>query len=195
MAKYYFSLFNSQEINDERVFSDIKKSLAESNNISMDKVPNEWVYDVFSDYINDVKQDLDIETDGYIVAYCKIGLWSGNAIGYRTFGTNIKNIFDYCGCDDGEWYTDRYNVRAVLSHHDGKNYLVFRYVKDENTLERVCNNIYNGKIRTEDNFFRVTKSILPFIAKAFGWKNYGSISHKKQPESTVENPVLLEAVR
>lgn len=173
MNNGYICLFNSQDIEDEGTFHDIKANIAEANNIPMNKVSDDWVYDTFFDYINDIKQNLNIEIEGYIVAYCRVKLWSGNTVGYKTFGTNIQKIFNYCGCAEGEWYADRYNIRAFLLHHDGSNQLVFRYVESKEKLERVCNNIYNGKIRTEKDFFKATKSIRSFIAKVYGWKEYG----------------------
>lgn len=173
MKTNYFGLFNSREIDDENVFNAIKEGLAEANEIPIDKVPDEWVYENFNDYLDDKRMIFDIETGGYIVAFCSLGLWIGNRIGYREFGTNVRDIFNYCSCDDGEWYADKYNVRATLLHHDGSNQLVFRYVESKEKLERVCNNIYNGKIRTEKDFFKATKSIRPFIAKVYGWKEYG----------------------
>lgn len=173
MKKYYFGLFDSLEICDQDVFNEIKESLAESNEISIDEVPDEWVYDNFNDYLDDERLNLDIETGGYIIAFCQLGFWYGQRIGYRKFGTNVKEIFDYCSCDDGEWYADRYNVRANLFHHDGTHHLVFRYVKSEDALERVCDAIYDGRIKTEKDFFRNTKSIRPFIAETYGWKKYG----------------------
>lgn len=178
MKKDYFGLFNSREIDDENVFNGIKESLAECNDIPADEVPDEWVYDNFNDYLDDERLNLDIETGGYIVAYCQLGLWFGQRHGYRKFGTNVKDIFDYCSCDDGEWYADKYNVRATLLHHDGRNHLVFRYVESEEDLERVCDAIYDGKIKSEKDFFRMTKSIRPFIAETYGWKEYGKQAHK-----------------
>lgn len=179
MKKNYFGLFNSRDIDDENVFNDIKESLAEANEIAISKVPDEWVYENFNEYLDDERRNLDIETGGYIVTYCSLDLWMGNRIAYRKFGTNIKDIFDFCSCDDGEWYADRYNVRATLLHHDGRNHLVFRYVKTEGELERVCDAIYDGKIKPEKNFFRMTESIRPFIAKTYGWEEYGKQACKK----------------
>lgn len=178
MKKHYFGLFDSREIGDKNVFNDIKKSIAECNGISADEVSDEWVYDSFNNYLDEERQNLDIETGGYIVAFAQVGLWFDTRIGYRTFGTNVRDIFNYCSCDDGEWYADRYNVRANLFHHDGMHHLVFRYVESREDLERVCDAIYNGGIESEKDFFRMTKSIRPFIAKTYGWKEYGKQAHK-----------------
>lgn len=171
--KNYFGLFNSCDIYDESVFDDIKESLAECNEIPGTEVPDEWVYNDFYEQLNCERLNLDVETGGYIIALADLGLWDGRRIGYRKFGTNIKDIFDFCSCDDAEWYADKYNVRANLHHHDRTNRLVFRYVESEDELEKVCDAIYNGKIKDESGFFRMTKSIRPFIANVYGWKQYG----------------------
>lgn len=175
----YFDLYNSFDIDDEESFNSIKEDLADSNEIPVEEVPDEWVYDSFYDYLDDLRRDLDIQIEGDIIAFCDLGYWNGRSVGYKRFGTNIKEIFTFCSCDGAEWYADEYNVRANLYHHDGTHRLVFRYVKTGEELKRICNAISNGKIKSEKDFFQMTKSIRPFIAEAYGWQEYGKQAHKE----------------
>lgn len=171
--KFYFGIFNSWDILEDEVFNDIRDGIAECNNLESNEVPDEWVYDSFWEYLNDEKSNLNIETGGYILAFASLGLWDGKHIGYKEIGTNVKEIFDFDGYDDYEWYADKYNVRATLYHHDGRNHVIFRYVESQEKLESLCEKIYDGRIKSERELFRSTKSIRPFVAKTYGWKEFG----------------------
>ena len=148
--------------------------LAECNELEENEVPEEWITESILDGLGDEKMNLDIETGGYILAFANVGLWYGTRIGYKQIGTNVKDIFEsWYGGDDCEWYADKYNVKAISYNHDGRSYMVFRYVESEEKLEKVCEKIFDGRIKTEKDLYRATKSIRPFVAKTYGWKEYG----------------------
>ena len=172
--KFYFGIFNSWDVIDDEIRKDVREGLAECNNLEENEVPEEWIDDSILGCLDDEKMNLDIETGGYILAFATLGLWHGKCTGYKEIGTNVNEIFDsYHGGDDCEWYADKYNVRAIAYHHDGRNYMVFRYVETQEQLEKLCEKIYDGKIRSERDLFRVTKSIRPFVARTYGWEEYG----------------------
>ena len=172
--KDYFGIYNSWDCYDENIQKETREMLAECNNIPLEEVPENWVYESISDWLEDEKSNLDKETGGYILAFANLGLWDGNHIGYKEIGTNVNEIFNSTyGGDECEWYADKYNVRCRASHHDGTNSIVFRYVNSEEKLEKLCDDIWNGKIKTEEQLYRRTKSIRPFVANIYGWKQYG----------------------
>ena len=86
-------------------------------------------------------------------------------------GNNIANIL-HTRCEDAEWYGDAYNIRGILHHHDGTNYVLYRIAKDEETAERIAAKIYNGEI-DERGFRKLTRSLYPDVAAVYGWKIAG----------------------
>lgn len=171
--KNYFDIFNSWDLLDDDVVKDIREGLADCNSMEPDEVPEERISEDFWRSLDDEKRNLDIETGGVIIALSNLGFWYGRRLGRKTIGTNVNNIFDFHDYDDYEWYGDKYNIRATLYHHDGRHHVLFRYVDSEEVAEKVCEKIYDGRIKTEKEFMKATKSIRPFIAKTYGWKEFG----------------------
>lgn len=167
--KQHRVIFNSRDIYDEDVFNDIRDMLAECNDCTEDDVPDLWVYDTFNSYLDDEKCNLNIETEGVIVAFADLGFWYGRRNGAKIIGTNVRDILNsFYGCDDCDWYCDQYNAHCTASHHDGTHYITFRLAKDMEQAERLVEKIaYEGM--TEKQFRKATKSIRPFIAKVYGW--------------------------
>ena len=118
-------------------------------------------------YLNDERANLDVEVDGWIVAFGVLGLWDGNHNAACTFGNKVKNILK-SECDYLDWYCDRYNVRCRASHHDGTNHYLYRVAKDREQAKRLVDAIaYEGM--TEEQFRKSTKSLRPYVAKVYGW--------------------------
>lgn len=174
MSKNYFGIFNSWDCHDEEIQQETREMLAECNDLTEDEVSDDMVTEAIMDCLYDEKANLDIEVNGYIIAFANIGLWDGKHIGYKEIGTNVSEILDhFYGGEECEWFADKYNVRARSSHHDGTNSMVFRYVETEEKRDRICDDIYNGCITDEKQFFKRTKSIRPFVAKTYGWTQFG----------------------
>ena len=147
--------------------------LAESWGCEPDEVSNEEIYDSIWESLGDEKCNLDKEINGRIIAFASLGLWDGRHVGYRKLGSNLNGIFRVAeNYDDVEFYADKYNVRATLAHHDGTNYILFRYVEDYDKADRICEKIYNGEM-DEQEFMKATKSLRPFVAKIYGWREFG----------------------
>lgn len=117
--------------------------------------------------LDDERINLDIEVDGYIVAFASLGLWNGRFNGAKLVGTNVRDIL-YSNDDYVTWYCDPYNVKAEMIHHDGTNYVIYRVARNKEFAEKLVNMIaYNGM--TEEQFRRATKSLHPYVAKVYGF--------------------------
>lgn len=179
MKKDYFYIFNSWDTIDDEIREETRQMLAECNNRDEKDIPEEWITNSIMSDLDDERINLDIPINGTIIAYADLGFWYGRRDGYKIVGSNIKDALDWIdGCDDCEWYADRYNVRCKGYNHDGTHNIVFRYVEDGDKAERIAEAIYNGTIDNEQDFFKATKSIRPFVAKAYGWKQYGKQASK-----------------
>jgi hypothetical protein len=171
--KYYFGIFNSWDCYDEEIQKETREMLAECNDIPEEEVSVDWVYESISASLEDEKINLDKETDGIIIAFANVGLWYGTRIGYKVVGSNVAEILEsFYGGEECEFYADKYNVHARASHHDGTNFVTFRIV-DCDKLDKLCDDIYSGKIDSQEKLFKRTKSVRPYVAKIYGWKEYG----------------------
>lgn len=173
--KDYFGIFNSWDRFDEDLLREMRENIAECNDIEPDEISDERLDEDFWEYLEDEKLNLNKETGGCIIAFADLGFWNGRRIGYKKIGTNVADILNTCfdGDYEVEWYADRYNVRLNAAHHDGTHHIVFRYVESADKADEICERIFDGRISTEDEFFRATKSIRPFVAHTYGWKMYG----------------------
>ena len=108
----------------------------------------ESVYEVLNSYLEDEKLNIAGKSSNTIVAIVDIGRWDGRVQGYRTFNC-ISEIFA-SGCDYSKWYSDGYNIRSTMTHHDGTNYILYREIKDEDKLEQFLEIIYSGKEISKD---------------------------------------------
>lgn len=118
-------------------------------------------------FLGDERANLNVEVDGYIVAFARLGLWNGTFNGAKLIGTNVKDVL-YSDCDYITWYCDRYNVRCEAAHHDGRNYILYRVAKSKADAERLQNLIAYGDM-DEEKFRKATRSLRPYVAKVYGW--------------------------
>jgi len=117
--------------------------------------------------LSDEMCNLDVDVDGYIVAFANLGLWNGRRQGAKIVGDNVKDIFSTFN-DYDTFYCDPFNVKQESIHHDGTNYILYRVAKDKAQAERLVNSIAY-KDMSEESFRRATKSLRPYVAKVFGW--------------------------
>ena len=117
--------------------------------------------------LQDERTNLDIEVDGYIVAFVNLGLWDGRYNGAKLVGTNVKDILS-SNCDYVTWYCDPYNVKCEAIHHDGTNHILYRVAKSKEHAEHLVDAIAYGGM-SEESFRRATKSLRPYIAKVYGF--------------------------
>lgn len=113
----------------------------------------------------------NVMTDCPIMIIADLGLWDGRKSGYKM--VNSRCIADCFKLADDELtiYTDRYNLLATGSHHDGVNHYLFREIKpniSETAFENFLDKLYNGKATSAD-ITRYTRSVRPLIAKKYGF--------------------------
>jgi len=117
--------------------------------------------------LDDERANLNVDVDGYIVAFASLGLWNGNFNGGKVIGTNVSEILssedDYI-----TWYCDPYNVKCDTIHHDGKNHILYRVVDSKDKAELLVNKIAYEEM-SEEQFRRATKSLRPYVAKVYGF--------------------------
>ena len=122
-------------------------------------------------FLEDERQNLDIELENEIIAIADLGLWNGRVMGYKLMNSN--NISECLQSDyEPTWYVDENNdFRCDDHHHDGKNYILYREFRSgisDRQKENFIDKIYNGKA-TEKDIEKYTKKIGDRISKIYGW--------------------------
>ena len=117
--------------------------------------------------LDDERANLNVEVDGYIVAFASLGLWNGRVQGTKIIGTNVSQILSTKD-DYATWFCDPYNVKCETIHHDGRNNILYRVADSMEKAKKLAKKIYDGNI-TEEGFRRATKSLRPYVAKVYGW--------------------------
>ena len=150
------------------------EEMAEINNWPEDMMTEDFKYRLMYDEIETRREDeminLNVSTEGQIIAIADLGLWNGRRSGYKILNEhNINAIFKEMEWDECEFYADRYNVYMVNNHHDGTNFIMFRELKSDVNYERFLDMIYEGKPISPRTFCRYTRSLRPYIAKVYGW--------------------------
>jgi len=147
-------------------YDDWKKSLI-ADGEEEESLTYERYCDDCNFYFDEELTNLDIEVDGYIIAFARIGTWQGVKQGGGLVGTNVKDILS-SNCDYCTWYCDRFNVRFEGSHHDGNNSYLYRVANSKEKAKRLVDKIAYHDM-SEEEFRKVTKSLRPYVANVYGW--------------------------
>ena len=120
----------------------------------------------------DTKDELKRADSGKgLIAIASLGLWNGRKSGYK----EIDSLADCLSTSDDylELYVDSNgNLRRRTSHHDGNNYILYRYWKEglsERQKENFLLKVYNGNY-TQKDITRYTCKAGLELSDAFGWK-------------------------
>jgi hypothetical protein len=127
------------------------------------------IYEDINMWFEDEESNLYKQLDGRILAIASMGLWNGRKSGYKILGNNLNEVLtSSIGCDEKEVYCDAYNVYAEGYHHDGRNYVEFREIREDRNIENLLDKIYSGQpvTRREINYY--TKSLRPYVKAVYG---------------------------
>ena len=126
------------------------------------------------EYLEDERQNLDIDLPGMIIEVGTVGTWHGNFSGYKEHKTrNIGECLysNVHGYSENEWYFDGYNIRHIERHHDGTNYTMLRMLRPGLTdwqIDNFLDSIYNNRCN-DRTMRRYTLSIAPYVKNVYGW--------------------------
>ena len=131
-------------------------------------------------WMEDEKVVLDIEIGAQIILIADLGLWFGRRQSSKILGTNLNAIFRFLPSDGNVcFYADRESGDIVCrsTHHDGTNYFRYRKVNPGQSIEDLVDLLYS-QCATEADIQKYTTSILPEVAKVYGWSEL--IQEKKE---------------
>lgn len=131
------------------------------------------MYERNNEYLDDERENLDIQLSSPILVVGDLGLWYGRRMGYKEIESgNIKDCL-YSDADCNTWYLDRNgDLRCDAAHHDGTNHYLYRAYKDGVTdaqIENLKERLYSGTATRRD-ITRVTRRLGDEIAAVYGWE-------------------------
>ena len=148
------------------------KEIAEENGWEedTDDENNLWRYidEELDKYRDDKRMNLDVPTDGHILAIADLGLWNGRKQGYKILDESANSIFSISE-DYNEYYSDGYNIRANCINHDGTNHILYRVIREDRNIQNLLDAIYNGEEITRKKLNYYTKSLYPYVRRVYGW--------------------------
>lgn len=113
--------------------------------------------------------NLNKRLDGRILVIADIGLWNGRKTGYKILGNNLNEVVSCnISCDERHVYYDRYNVYAEGKHHDDKNFVEFREIKEDKDVSNLLKKLYYQKPVSRAEIRKYTKSLRPYIKEIYG---------------------------
>lgn len=130
------------------------------------------MYEINNDYLDDERQNLNIQLNRSILVIADIGRWNGRYSGYAEI--NSGKICDclHSNTDYATWFVDELgDLRCNAVHHDGTNHYLYRVYKDrvsEDQINQLKDKIYEGKATRKD-ITRITQKIGDKVSKVYGW--------------------------
>lgn len=164
-------------INDDPAeydFDGIKKCMIEMYDYEDGNIPDkdvwEYIYNDIEYSYDEGLRDINVDTEGEIIAIASMGLWNGRCSGYAIlYKNNLKEIL-YCGNKDfNHLYYDGFNVYKKASHHDGTNHIMFREVRPDVDIEKLFDKIYNNEPISKATLNRYTRSLRRYVKQIYGW--------------------------
>lgn len=115
-----------------------REDIAERNNLEIDEVPDQWVYDSIFDYIqedmNQLKEELDENAPNGLLLTGTLGLWHGNPKISPVYIEDSQDLFNHVytmSIEDIEfYYNDENELEITAYHHDGRNHFTIRALSE-----------------------------------------------------------------
>ena len=124
-------------------------------------------------WFDDEVLNLKKTTEGMILAIAKVGTWRGSRPGYKLLTEKLLSNIMYAGNVDGIAYTtlyyDGHNVRKTVIHHDGTDHIIFREVRPNVNIDKLCERIYNGEYISNSTLNYYTRSLKRYVKNIYGW--------------------------
>ena len=134
--------------------------------VSDDELP----YVVNDDWLEDERENLDVDVGGTIVVFADLGLWYGRRSGYKILdGTRLSGVLRSWGDDYMEWYVEDGELKCCGAHHDGTNYYTYRVLKDQELLDRMGDEFGVDLKELMDK----TEPLGDMVSKIYGWEMVG----------------------
>jgi hypothetical protein len=146
----------------------------ESNDYDSDPYDESNIYNYMiatnAEYLLDERANLNKPIEGRILVIADLGLWNGRASGYKIIDTKNLNAFLQVNHEYAEFYGDGKEIRGYEIHHDGANCYLYRMIREDRDIDKLCNAIYNHEEISPQKLNYYTKSLYKEVADVYGWR-------------------------
>ena len=169
MAKKVKHTIYTTDYNEEDWRKDYEEWLEMNEYTPEDISLEEYIQDSLAIFAQDEYSNLSKEC-GQIIAIADLGLWDGRHSAYQLSKKgNLNAIFDMIHGDDYEIFVEGNDVKAIVYHHDGVNYITFREVREGRNIQRICDMLYNQEEVSNRLISAYTKPLGKLVASIYGW--------------------------
>ena len=164
-----YGMYSLKEM--EQAEQDAREHLKENNLEDYETTDvTDTIYEDIDMWFEDEQSNLFRILDGRILCIADMGLWNGRRSGYKILGNNLNEVLTCgIGCDEKEIYCDAYNVLAEGYHHDGRNHVEFREIREDTNYEELLNKLYDNEPITRAEVRKYTKSLRPYVKQIYGF--------------------------
>ena len=165
-----YGMYNLKEL--EVVEKDVKEWLSECypEEEQTEETITDAIYNNIDRWFEDETVNLDKELEGNILAIASIGRWNGRVSSYKILGSNLNEVLtSSIRCDEKEVYFDGYNIKAEGYHHDGRNYVEFRELREDKNYDKLLDKIYMNKPITRQELNYYTKPLGKYVKEIYGF--------------------------
>ena len=133
------------------------------------------MYEINAEYLDDERDNLNIQLRDTILVVGDLGLWHGRRMGYKEITSgNIRDcLYTERDIDYATWYVDKLgDLRCNAVHHDGTNHYLYRVYKDGVTdaqKDYLKDKLYRG-VATRADITRITRRLGDDISKVYGFE-------------------------
>lgn len=133
------------------------------------------MYEINAEYLDDERDNLNIQLRDTILVVGDLGLWHGRRMGYKEITSgNIRDcLYTERDIDYATWYVDKLgDLRCNAVHHDGTNHYLYRVYKDgvtEAQKDSLKDKLYRG-VATRADITRITRRLGDDISKVYGFE-------------------------
>lgn len=170
-------IWDSNPTLDEADLLTIHEEICEREDVGADAYQTEdeileyYLNELNPGYLEDERDNLNIQLPGKVIAIADLGLWHGRRTGYRILNNNLNCVLQshVDGMSEICIYGDSYNIQADEAHHDGTNHYLYRMLCPDKDAVPLLDAIYASRPVSRAMLNRYTRSLYPYVAKIYGW--------------------------
>ena len=130
----------------------------------------ELMNELNNDGLEDARHTMDIYVGSPIIVIADLELWDGRHGGYKIIESGYLRDCMYSDLDGVTWYVDgRGDIRMEGCHHDGRNYYLYRKLREDTgyvEMEEFLSKILN-RTMTEEDLEKATERLGDILEKLF----------------------------
>lgn len=166
VANFEYVIWTNEGLEWEDWADDFEKEYLDIS----DEKKFELMNELNNDCLEEVRHTMDVYVGSPIIIIADLGLWDGRHGGYKIIESGYLRDCMYSDLDGVTWYVDgRGDLRMEGCHHDGRNYYLYRKLREDIgsvEVEEFLSKILN-RTMTEEDLEKVTERLGDILENVF----------------------------